>query len=491
MSHRPVVIVGAGPAGLSAAIALAERDIQVTLIDENPRVGGQIHRQPPPRPRAPPDMVAPGDARRGGQLRGRVSELSERIELLTDARVWSLFPPRRLAITRQAGWDMVAADHLLLATGAYEYCPPFPGWTLPGVMTPGGAQSLAKTFHVRPGRRAIVAGSGPFLLIVALQLHAAGVQVVGVVETARLRDLWLEGWGLLKSPRLAAQGLDYLDRLRRAGIPLHWGHVVTEARGGDTLREVVVAACDQVGRAKPDRAWTASVDTLAIGYGFVPRIELAQLADCRLEYVDERGGWLPISNDDGESSVPDVWIAGDGGGVAGALAAQWTGTLAGLSIARRLGCLNAAGHEALRRPLLRRLGRLRGFRAALDRAYRVRPGLTDLATDDTLVCRCEELTLRQVTAGIDHGGVNPRTLKVATRIGMGPCQGRMCWPAMTRRLSRQTGCPVELIGPPGVRPPCAPITIGDLLCDDPLTSAGSIPTKVDRGSRLAVRGDAG
>jgi len=461
MIRRDVVIVGAGPAGMSCALVLAEAGARPTVLDENPRAGGQIFRQPPPD--APPSTV-PKDAtaKHGGELCRRF-ESEERIEVLNGTQAWGMFADRRLSISQSGGWEMLQAGQLVLATGAYEYTPPFPGWTLPGVMTPGGAQSLVKTWNVRPGRTAVVAGTGPFLLVVALQLHAAGVEVRAVVEMAQRREFLAQAGGMLASPGLLLEGWQYLRRLRAAGIPMRWGHVVCKAHGDDEgVRSVSVAPCDRDGEPDRTRAETIECETLAVGYGFVPRIELAQLAGCKLEFRDELGGWIPSVGPDCESSVEGVFVAGDGGGVSGSVVAELEGTLVGLAIARRMNLIDESTHASRRRPVQTELARLRRFRQAMDSVYRVRPGLTRLPAADTLVCRCEELSCQEVDQAVGFGGADYRTLKVMTRLGMGPCQGRMCWPAMARRMAEHGNRTPQEIGPMRFRPPVRPLTIGEL-----------------------------
>ena len=157
-----------------------------------------------------------------------------------------------------------------------------------------------------------------------------------------------------------------------------------------------------------------------------------------MKHVDSVGGWIPEVDDHFATSVPGIRVAGDGGGVAGALVAELEGTLAGLAMARHAGKLDDNAWSARRQPVAQQLARLRRFRTALDRIYRIRPGLVGLPGKDTLVCRCEELTREEVETGIDNGGTNIRTLKVMTRLGMGPCQGRMCWPAVARMIAART-----------------------------------------------------
>jgi NADPH-dependent 2,4-dienoyl-CoA reductase/sulfur reductase-like enzyme len=457
---------------MAAAIAAAEAGLRPLVVDDHARPGGQIYRQPPVALSAAPAQSRYPGAERGPALLGRFHALGDRVELLPETSAWGLFTPRRLAVSGPNGGQLIEPDQLLLAPGAYEYVPPFPGWTLPGVLTPGGAQAMVKTMRVLPGRRALVAGTGPFLLVVAEQLHRAGMEVAGVVELARAGEALRALPRLLACPGLLAEGLGLLRGVRRAGIPVHRGEVVVAAHGDEEVSAAVVAPCDSEGRPDRSLARTVAVDTLCVGYGFVPRTLLAQLAGCRLRYADALGGWVPEVDADLQTSVPGVWVAGDGGGVAGALAAEWEGELAGLAIARRLGALDERTFAARRQPLVCRLTQIRRFRSGLDRLFRVRPGLSALATADTLVCRCEELTLAEVEAGIAAGGTDLRTLKVMTRLGMGPCQGQMCWPAMARLLASRTGRPVQAVGPLSARPPLQPVTVGDLAAEEPTASGG-------------------
>jgi NADPH-dependent 2,4-dienoyl-CoA reductase/sulfur reductase-like enzyme len=457
-----VVIVGAGPAGVAAAIALAEAGLTPLLVDENPRPGGQIYRQPPLTLLT--GSAAPGSSstRRGAALLTRFRALRDSMEYIPGAVAWGLFSERRLAVTHSGDSQLIDAEHLILATGAYEYLPPFPGWTLPGVMTPGGAQTLAKTMNVLPGRRVLVAGTGPFLLVVAEQLQRAGVKVLGVVEMAPAIEALRVLPGLLTHPGLFWEGAKYLIRLRRTGIPVYRGHLLIEANGDGGVREAVFAPCDAEGRPDRSRCKTVRVDTICAGYGFVPRIQLAQLAGCELVYEEPRGGWIPRRDGDLRTSVPGIWVAGDGGGVSGALAAEAEGSRVGLAVARRLGALTEQAWRTRSASIDRQLSRLRRFRDALERLHRLRRGLETLASPGTLVCRCEELTRAEVETGITSGGTDVRTLKVMTRLGMGPCQGLMCWPATSRMIAACSGRTVEAAGPASVRPPIGPVSVSAL-----------------------------
>jgi hydrogen cyanide synthase HcnB len=459
---RPIVIVGAGPAGMSAAITLAELGLQSTVIDENSDTGGQIYRQPPTTFETSRNSESTMKPDRGAQLRGRFRELSGKIEISFNAKVWGVFGKRRLAVTSKTGWSLIDSDRLLLAPGAYEFVPPFQGWTLPGVMTPGAAQLMVKSMRILPGRRALVVGTGPFLLVVAECLHNAGVEVVGVVETIRRTEVVRAFPGLLHDFSLMRQGWQYLQNLKKAGIPIHTGHVVVEAEGKERVEQVKFAPCDSEWRPDPSRMKIANVDTLCVGYGFVSRTELAQLSGCEMEWRDESGGWLPKVDENLMTSAEGVWVAGDGGSVAGALVAEDEGVLAGLAIARNCGALDDESFQRRRGPVMGRLNRLRRFRRTLDNLSRIRSGLSDLPQENTLICRCEELVRSDVEAAVAAGCTTNRTIKVATRLGMGRCQGRMCWPAMARFVALKTGKTVKDVGPLSVRPPIVPVTMGEL-----------------------------
>jgi len=204
-------------------------------------------------------------------------------------------------------------------------------------------------------------------------------------------------------------------------------------------------------------------------------MELAQMADCRIQYSELLGGWIPQVDENFETSVPGLRVAGDGGGVAGAMVAEWEGTLAALAALHQLGELDAATFETQRGPTVERLRKFQTFRAALDKIYRIRPGLIDLALPDTIVCRCEELTRHEVEQGIQFGGTEMRTLKVITRVGMGPCQGKMCWPTVARMIATQKGKSITDVGPVGVRPPIGPLEMADLLNPQPMETPAETP----------------
>lgn len=472
----PLIIIGGGPAGMAAAIEAAKAGLPCTLFDEAPRLGGQVYRQPPREFRLSEHRIRNRDYRRGAALRAEFAAVSDRIELHSDTTVVGLEGGREVVWTSHESSGTVRAEQLVIASGAYERPLPFPGWTLPGVMTAGGAQSLVKTMHVRPGQRALVAGTGPLLLVAANQLHEAGVEVVAVLEAGRLAwsprvlpKVWGE-WQLLHD------AWTYWRGLRRARIPVQFNHTVFEAHGRDEVDAVSYGPIDPVTwRPLHKRAHRVEVDLLVVGFGLVPNTALTDLAGCRHEYMHEVGGWIPVRNPHMETTAPGVFAVGDGAGVAGALVAIEEGRIAGVTAAERAGVLSAAEADRRRFPALRRLRSLARVRSLLDEFSRMRPGLSELATPPTLACRCEEVMLSEVDDALRQGARDLQAVKLLTRLGMGPCQGRNCGPSMAMHLANRLGRTPADTGRIHARPPIKPVTLGTMARLNVHATADAVP----------------
>jgi len=228
------------------------------------------------------------------------------------------------------------------------------------------------------------------------------------------------------------------------------------------MEEAVVVEVDKNWRPKPGTYKTLEVDTLCIGYGFVPSVELTRLAECEDRYEPLLGGWIPMRNNCMQTTVSDVYAVGDCTGVAGSLVAIEEGRIAGLAAAQRLGYLNPMEARKRMAPSRERLAGLQRLREVLDRISVPRPGLYELAKDDTIVCRCEEITLGEVKAALADGATDMKEVKRMTRMGMGNCQGRMCGPAMQEIIAREKGVSPDRVGFLNPRPPVRPIPLGAL-----------------------------
>ncbi|MFF5546327.1 FAD-dependent oxidoreductase [Streptomyces olivaceoviridis] len=452
-----LAVVGAGPAGLAAALAAAARGVRVTLVDAADQAGGQFYRQPAAalgarRPQALHHQWRTWERLRDGLDRHRTAG---RITHLTDHHVWCVardsasgaFAVHALLGPAQEDGVTVHADAVLLATGAYERVLPFPGWTLPGVVTAGGAQAMLKGGLVLPGRRVVVAGTGPLLLPVAAGLAAAGALVAALVESAGPGALLHRAPALAAQPGKLAEGAGYAARLLRHGVRTLARHTVVAAHGADRLEAVTVAALGRDGRPRPGSARRIPCDTLAVGHGMLPHTDLAETLGCALS------GTAVRVDAEQRTDVPGVWAAGEATGVGGAALALAEGHIAGRSAAARL--RGTAPDPGGWGAAARTRARLRAFATALDAVYAPPAGWADRVPDETVVCRCEEVTAGEVRGAVDSLGAGDlRTVKLLTRAGMGWCQGRMCAPA----VAGLTGCPLTA----GRRPFARPVPLGVL-----------------------------
>lgn len=429
--HFDVLVVGAGPAGLNAAAAAASHGVRVGLIDAQPRPGGQVWRH---------DVAAPQPSPAVGVL-ATISQHG--VEWIAQAQVVQAGPECLLAETAQ-GTLRLHYRALVLATGARELLLPFPGWTLPGVTGAGGAQALVKQGWPMIGKRAVVAGSGPLLLAAALTLKRHGAQVLGIHEQAS--SAAVRGFAL-RLPRWPGKAVQALGmKLQLAGIPYRGGSVVVAAYGDARLREVEIDG--------PRGRERIACDHLAVGYGLVPNTELAESLGCRLELA----GAHPAVAVDAElrTSVEHVFAAGEALGIGGRDCAQVEGAIAGHL---------AAGHSGPARAEQRKRRHARAFAGLLARSFALDPRIRSLADADTVVCRCEDVTLREL-----QGFASARDARLATRCGMGACQGRICGAALAEL---DPAC-VESPGA-GRRPPLFPARLATLAESFSNHSQGATP----------------
>ncbi len=457
MSPAGVVIVGAGPAGATAAQALAEAQIPSTLLDDQPAAGGQIFRSAPGS--APP--AYPGKDPRGDRLRAALAAHPDLIRHRPGTQVVAAHEGGRLWLLDEASGAIQeqTAGAVIVATGALEVPVPIPGWTLPGVFTVGGLQILLKAGGVVPGGRVVLGGAGPLLYRVAAQLAATGVGIVAVIDAAG-RPTPAQLRGLASTPGQLARGLGWFLALGRRGIPVLRRHAIVEVAGRDEVEAVTVAPLDHDWRRTDGRSWRIAADVVGLSFGLRPNLELTQLAGGVQRYTPALGGWHPERSGDLESSVSNLFVAGDAGGVRGVEVALAEGRIVAHAVATRLG-IGARGQLAQRRTEAeRQIQRLRPFRDALAAWAALRPAIFELATSDTVVCRCEDVCRRELEQAFAAGLTLPRALKLGTRAGMGLCQGRTCAPAVLHLAAAAAGRPVEALPLPTVRVPLRPVPLG-------------------------------
>lgn len=457
MTDADLIIIGAGPAGMAAASTAAHGGLRVLLLDEQPRAGGQIYRD-----------VALNTDRRAylgkDYLAGRalVDGLdAANVQQELGASVWRLEAGSRVVWSQNEVSKVSSAPHILLANGAQERPTPFPGWTLPGVMSAGAAQVLMKNAGLLP-RDAILAGSGPLLYLVAAQMIEARATPKALVETQTLRALVGASRHLpramLAAPTLI-KGLGLIRKIQRAGVQRF-----TEATG---LRATEGTAGDVSFTFRSHgREHTLTTPLLLTHQGVVPSTHMSRASGVPHVWNDIQKTYQPVTDQWGGTDVIGLHIAGDGAGIGGADAAKAAGELAALNILHRLDRLSEDQRNQSAAGPLAVLRRAMAIRPFLDAAYAPSPELSNPA-DDTIVCRCEEITADTIRASHRDGAQGPRQVKTATRAGMGPCQGRMC-DLTVRGILASCGATVS---PPRARTPIKPVKLGELAALAPSQEA--------------------
>lgn len=458
MPATELAIIGAGPAGLAAAITAARAGVQVTLVDEYLRPGGQYLKGADHSNGSAPVSTT---ERHAQTLLPELAQLD--LELRLQTLVWGL-EEKRLALYSGSGTglDWLEAKAIIVAAGAREVAIPFPGWTLPGVMTLGAAQLLAKGHWVLPGKRILLAGSGPLLLPVANELAQRGAEVVAVLEATHLGQWLSPGLAVWGNWDRLGEGWHYLWGLHQARIPYRFGRTVLRAEGAEGLKKAVVVRVDREGCPVSGTEETYEVDTLCLGFGFVPNVELTQLAGCEHYFDPRRGGWVPTVDERLETTKAGLFAAGETAGVGGAGAAMLDGRVAGLAAAQRLGYLTEGQLAGELAGLAGQRQQLQRFGTMLNTLFAPRPGLDAIITAETIICRCEEVSAGEVRAAIGDGATNLDALKSWIRVGQGNCQGRTCGPLLARLLRQEAGCSAERAGCFNVRPPLKPVPLGEL-----------------------------
>jgi NADPH-dependent 2,4-dienoyl-CoA reductase/sulfur reductase-like enzyme len=468
-----IAVVGAGPAGMAAALAAADAGCAVTLVDPAPQIGGQIYRQDQ---RVAVGESAPPQVTGGLPDRFHRAAAHPRISLLLGASVWHAQGSGSRFLLHCTGQApaVIDAAAVVLATGAAEVVFPFPGWTLPGLVTAGAAQAMLKAQDTLVGRRVLVAGSGPLLLPAAAGLARHGARVVAVCEAARPARLLSRAPALARHPAKALEAAGYAVALARHRIPVWPGRALLACEGERQVERAVVAPVDAAGR-QAGRARTVAVDAVAVSAGFAPVLELARALDCDCQPQPQRpaaaAATVAVAPDQA-TSTPGVFACGEATGVGGADLAEAEGTVAGAAAARLLGRLDEPGYRQQAAGPLRRIARSRRFAAWLDGTYPVTDGWLERLRPDTVICRCEEVSWADLADAFALGAADLRAVKGITRCGMGYCQGRVCGPGLQRATARQAGLPPAGVGDLHTRHIAAPVTIRTLAASAPAAEPG-------------------
>ena len=460
-----LVVVGAGPAGMSAAVAACEQGIEVLVLDEQAAPGGQIYRNV--------EAVAAG---RPLAARALGEEYLAGAEIVREFRacdvqyrprtaVWELSviarrsntdAPFEIGILREGEAAIVRARCVIVATGAQERAVPISGATLPGVLSVGAAQSLLKSSGLTPDVPVVIAGSGPLVYLVACQLLRAGAPPRAVLFTtspaSRIRHhpralpAAFTMWGALR------KGLGWRRELAREGVEVqHVGNLAAE--GANRVESVRFT--------KRGRLRSIHASLVLLHEGVTPNVHLTLAANIEHIWDERQHAFRPSRDEWGNTSEPGMLVAGDSAGILGAEAAMESGRVAALEAARWLGRVDSRRRDALARPHHESLARHRRFREFLDIAFEPDEAVLCPSDPELTLCRCEEVSVAEINRVISHGCLGPNQAKAFTRCGMGPCQGRMCATMVSEIFAARRNTSVGAVGHYRIRPPVKPLTVGE------------------------------
>lgn len=453
-----VIVVGAGPAGVCAATELSQAGARVLVLDENPAPGGQIYRGITRCRLAGTDHL--GKAYWAGKPLYEAF-LACTLAYAPGARVWSLDAAAHThgELRARVGVSMAGvARHLrartvVVAAGAYERPMPIPGWTLPGVMTAGAAQVALKAADLVPGGKVVLAGSGPLLYQLAVQLLDAGARIEALLDTrAPSHTAWRHLPGFLCSP-YALKGLAMVARVR-AHTRVVTGAQALEVLGSDAAQRI---------RFRSDKGLeTLETDLVLLHQGLIPETALANSAGCAMQWHEPSRTFQPVLDHQWRSSLADIFIVGDGASVGGAVAAAEAGRAVALGVAQALQLpVGKPQQRRWRQAAGRHRQALRG-RAFLDALFLPANEFLAPVGEQTVVCRCEEVTVATVRAAARLGVVGPNQLKTFTRCGMGPCQGRQCAATVVELLAEEQRLSPAVLGPYRLRAPVKPLSLAEI-----------------------------
>ncbi len=448
VSTEKVVIVGAGPAGARAAQTLSAHGIKACLIDEGLRGGGQIYRRQPEHFKRSPKALYGFEANKAVAVHQALDALADSIDYRPRTLVWSA-QDGRLDVLQDGCAGHVDYSHLIVATGATDRVLPVPGWTLPGVYSLGAAQVALKYQGCAIGEHVVFCGSGPLLYLVAYQYAQAGANVLAVLDSAPFSAQCRALPALLGQPVTLAKGLYYRAWLTAHGIPVHQGARLTRVEGSQRVGGVSWERNGQTNRL--------ACDAVAFAHALRSETQLADLLGCAFEWSALNRAWLPVRDDVGRSSVDQVYLAGDGAGIMGADAAEMAGELAAMSLLQDCG----RGVDGQRIDRLKtQLKRITRFRHGLETAFPFPEDWAAQVPDETLICRCEEVSAGDIRRTVQDGHWEMNRVKAMCRVGMGRCQGRLCGLAAAELIACESGRAVQQIGRLRGQSPIKPIPFG-------------------------------
>lgn len=466
-----IAIIGAGPAGMSAAITARQSGAKIIVLDDKIKAGGQIYRNVTQSPLKNKSFLGP-DYNKGAEL-VQAFEASG-IDVINGANVWHVGNKGEILFSQNKATKSLSARETLVTIGAMERPFPIPGWHLPGVMSAGSAQVMLKSDGLVYDD-AVFIGCGPLLYLIIAQYLRFGVKVKALIDTtpedAKKRALAYISGGLSQLSILK-KGLGLLQEIKKSGIPIYKHAKDLNIIGQDGLEAVAFTSNGQKHKVTTEHVF--------LHQGVIPNLNLTRSLNLAHHWNDRQLSWQPTLNEWGQSATPNISVAGDNSAIVGADGAELTGSIAIQNQLFKLGFISEQERDQTTFPLRKKLTGLNNFRRFIDVLYRPADENRQPINEDIVVCRCEERTVADLKTGFEKGAKNPNELKSMTRCGMGPCQGRQCGHTVSELLSKWQNKPVDDIGYYRLRSPMRLLTLSEFADFTEITP---------RHSQLDIAGD--
>jgi thioredoxin reductase/bacterioferritin-associated ferredoxin len=453
------IIIGSGLAGLNAANILSEHNIKTAIIDENHFSGGQYLRKLPDTFNSNLIKYTTKVKKNGLNLLKKLHKAD--IDFYQDSTVIGVYDNNRVLFEKGGKAEMIVGETLIIATGAREKYLPFKGWTLPGVLSAGALQVFLKSNGVLPAEKILIAGTGPFLYAVAYETLVAGGKVQGIYELNGFFKQLPFGFGLMRAPSKIFEALVYMEEILRKWTKIKYGWKIIKAEGAGKLERVILAKTNPKGDIIKGSEKTIKTELLATGFGFIPNIELINMIGGKTEYRKELGGWIIKVTDELETTIEGVFSAGETTGIGGAEKSVIEGKLAGYSILKKLEKIDKDFSLKIINKLKNKRKNYLKYAEYLNSVYSVDDIHYKSIDDKTIICRCEDVSLKEIKEAYNSGFKSLNSLKIFTRSGMGNCQGRTCGPIITEIIKTyENGKIPEQFK---IRKPAKPVNISSLV----------------------------
>ena len=445
-----VIIIGAGPSGVKAALKCSKKDLKVLIVDSNENSGGQIYRAPPK------SYIKKGKkSLEENLIQIKFSEKIKKnnIDTAYNHTVWQVSPGFKIDAFNEEGAVQWNARTLIVATGSYEKIIPFEGWTTPGVIGLAACTIMLKSHQTIPANKIILAGNGPLLILVAYYVLKFGGKVDAIIDTSS-KIKWIKSmFSLVLNPKNFIQGISWILKIFFSRVPIYSNSLVTKTIKTNNGISV------EIQNIKNKKIKNIDTEVLAVGHGLIPSSDITRLLKLDHLYNELKGGWITRLDKNFRSSMKGLYITGDGSGISGAIAAEDKGELAAYAVLKDLDIINEKEFKNKTHKILKRLNRYEIFAKGIAELNFTPQSLIKNINNNTILCRCEDITKKEIINAVNNGAKNLNQIKSWTRFGMGPCQGRTCQYSVAKVVSEHLKCNIEDLGYLTGRTPLRPFPL--------------------------------